>query len=137
MNRESKKRQMLARIDEQGGIEVVLHRIAEGETLTAVAGGFGVSRHVLGAFLYRDPELHEALVEARETASWALAEEALEIAGHATDATVDSDRLKVYARRWLAAKYHPRVFGKRARVTTTEVGTPDLGLHSPMGAAEW
>lgn len=128
MKRQSKKNQMLTGIDQLGGMVVVLDRIAGCETLTSIAASLGVSRHVLGSALHKDPHLHIALRLARESAAEAMAEEALEIADRATNATERAARHQINARLWLAARYHPAAFGRQARRRQGDSRPPDLAL---------
>ena len=129
MRRATKKQQMLARIEQLGGMDVVLDRIAACETLTSVAGSLGVARHVLGNLLNKDPQWRGALRLARQSAADALAEEALEIADRATNATAGTARLQINARIWLAARYHPEVYGRQARQRQGNRTPLDLALR--------
>ena len=74
MKSATKKQQMLTKIEQLGGMDVVLERIAAAESLTAVAGSLGVSRHVLGGVLNKRPQLRSAPRLARESAADALVE---------------------------------------------------------------
>lgn len=115
MKKQSQEQRMLTRISRQGGMEAILDRIASGESLTSVARSLGVSRHVLGGVLNRDPELKAALRQSRECAADLFAEEALEIADKAANETVDAARLQINARLWLAARLCPGRYGRQAR----------------------
>ena len=128
MKKPSQKQKMLARIEQSGGMDAVLQRIASCESLTSIAGSLGVSRNVLGEYLNKDPRLRRALSRARESAVEALVEEALAIARRVTRLTELAARLQVHGRIWLAARHHPARFGsKDRRRSATNSAALDLG----------
>jgi hypothetical protein len=134
MGPRSKKQQMLASIRKMGGMEVVLDRIAAGETLTSVAYGLGVSRYVLGDALNTDARWRSALRVARRSAADALIEEALAIADRATNSTEAVARLRVYERLWQAARYCPHIYGREARRLRSSSGVANADLACRMDA---
>ena len=73
MKRQSKKQHMLAGIEQLGGMDAVLQRIASCESLTSIACSLGVSRDVLGRYLNNDPRLRRPVRLARESAVEVLA----------------------------------------------------------------
>ena len=66
------KRQMLADIEKSGGFQNILDRVCSGESMTAIARSFGVSRKLLVSTLYKDPKQKELLEGARKETGEAL-----------------------------------------------------------------
>lgn len=116
---------MLATIHDAGGIDVVLRRVADGETLTAVARSMGLSRNMLGDWLNDTPERAAMLRRARAASASALAEQALELADTNASAEHGKTRLQIEMRRWLAGRYSPDEYAERTPAVTVNVG----GLH--------
>lgn len=104
---------MLAVIHDAGGIDAVLRRVADGETLTAVARSMGLSRSMLGDWLNHTPERAELLRRARAASASALAEQALEMADTNDAAAHGKTRLQIEMRRWLAGRYAPDEYGEQ------------------------
>ena len=125
---QTQKQRMLDAIEQLGGMDVVLDRIAACESLTSIAGSLGVSRDVLGRYLNKDRRLRQALGLARESAVEVLVEEALAIGRRATRLTELAARLQEHGRVWLAARRHPARAGRRGRrMRVSDSGLADLG----------
>jgi len=73
----------------------------------------------------RYPEFAEGYAQAKEMAADLRADKALAVAEESTPASVQSDRLRVGALQWRAAKGAPRQYGARAgEPDETEEGPP-------------
>jgi hypothetical protein len=113
---------MLAAVSEAGGLDGIIDRIANGETLTAVAGSIGVGRVLLSDWLHGDPERQGRLFRARQTAASALAEQSLKIADEVGPLDVQKARLQVDTRRWLASRYDPATYGDQKAQVEINIG---------------
>ncbi len=99
----------------------VCRRIAEGESLRAICSDGSVSNHCFYAHLASNPAAAEQYARARERQADHYAEEIIAIADespgqteHGTDAgAVAHQRLRVDARKWVASKLKPKVYGDK------------------------
>ena len=71
-------------------------------------------RDTVRVWLHDKPDFSGMYARAREVRAEQLAEEVLEIADSEDDP--QRARLRMDARRWLAAKFYPRMFGDQSRV---------------------
>lgn len=119
---------MWADIDAAGGVERILQRIADGETMKQIADTFGVSRSFLSWKINGMDGMKERILQARRGRAEKLAEETLTLADNVgttnpTEIKKVAEQIKV--RQWLAGVDDPDRFGaKQAQVNIT-VG----GLH--------
>lgn len=104
--------QMIRDIEEQGGEDALIAEIESGKTIADLARSLGVSRAALSNWLNRTSETKQRIARARETASHALAEEALELSNTATNANEKARRLQVSTRQWLAGKWNRPEYGE-------------------------
>ena len=109
------------------GIEEICARIAECQFIHRIARDIGVSPTSLHAYLDNHPEMY---ARARERQGDKLVEDMLAIADDAAkDTYIDADgntrtdqevvarsRLRVDARKWLAGKMRPKVYGDKVAV---------------------
>jgi hypothetical protein len=142
------KTAMVTAIEAAGGEGALVDRIANGETLAAVALSLDCSRGLLSTYLNRDEGRRAILSRARGTSADAMAEETLTLADAATPATERVARLQIEQRRWLASKYLPDTYGEKAPASLTinvntlhlealkQLRAERLGLDSP-GDARW
>lgn len=128
------KRQMLADIEQAGGFQNILERVCSGESLTAVARGFGVSRKLLVNTLYKDPKQKELLQGARKERGEALAEQALEIIDNVDESpnAISKAREQANLRKWLAGCDNPEMFGQKQAPIQINVG--DLHIDALRNA---
>lgn len=106
----------------------ILDRLAKGESLVSITESEGMPSYPsVARWLEADETFRERYTRAREEQANYLADEILEIADNAeNDSTVDKDgnpivdheniqrsRLRVDARKWVAAKLLPRKYGDR------------------------
>lgn len=119
--------QMWAAIDRMGGVDRIIERVAEGDSLKIIAEQLGISRSFLSWKVNAIPGVKERLVQARKSRADKWAEEAIEIAD-----TVDPDpnqinkaRLRIDSRKWLAGVDDPDRFGTKQAQVNISIG----GLH--------
>lgn len=63
--------------------------------------------------LTHDVDLRTSIARAREQQQDALVDECIDIADGATEETVQSARLRIWARQWQASKLAPKKYGDR------------------------
>ena len=122
----------LLRVETMGGWPSVFERVANGETLTALAAELGVSRSFLSHQLNDDADLRALLSASQEEGAAALIEEALAIA-RATPADKDAaarDRLKTDVLIRLAGLFNPARFADKHRGPTVEVNIREAHLNA-------
>ena len=95
--------------------EEICRRIAMGEIWFKICNtGRLPSYTTLYDWLRKKPDFAEGYAQAREMAADLRADRALVVAEESTAATVQSDRLRVGALQWRAAKGAPRRYGSKA-----------------------
>jgi hypothetical protein len=92
---------------DEGVLNTVVSRVAEGESLKDIARSFGMPYSVLWSFLQVEGRL-ERYRQAQEAAADALASEVLTVAD-----TSEVVRDRVDARKWLASKWGPERYGDK------------------------
>lgn len=119
--------------------EVVLSRLAEGESLRAIcADAHMPGRETVRRWLEVDETFRGQYAHARENQAHSIAEVAMD------DAVASADpRLAFDARRWFAAKVAPKVYGEKlqhtgdgggaieVRVTIADAGPEPAGETAP------
>ena len=114
----------------------ICERLADGESLKAICAGKGMpSRTTVFRWLADNPAFRDMYTRAREEQADALADEIVSIADEAEavvkhdgedvslslDATaVARNRLRVDARKWVAAKLKPRKYGDKVAIGGAE-----------------
>jgi len=96
----------------------ILHRMSEGETLTAICseeGKPGRSTVCMWAINDNPPGFYDRYAKARELQALAIAEDALDISDDKSDDPA-SRRIRVDARKWFASKMNPAKFGDKSQV---------------------
>lgn len=100
-------------------------RIARGEVWYKMCNTGGLpSYDTLYRWLRKYPDFAEDFAQAREMAADLRADKALVVAEESTAATVQSDRLRVGALQWHAAKAAPQRYGSRAGEDVAADGAP-------------
>jgi hypothetical protein len=109
----------------------ICEQIAEGRSLRAICQdeGMPVSSTVFKT-LAADAEFAEQYARAREAQADALFDEVLEIADSTNQA--DDRRVKIDARKWMAGKLRPKVYGDKIEQTLQGPGGVPLSI-----AVEW
>jgi hypothetical protein len=112
---------------ERSGDEVILDRIAGGETITGIARELGVSRPFLSGYLNRTPHGKAALKEAIAVRADAHAEKALQLADDVAENpnSIAKAREQIATRKWLAGVENPEKYGAKAATVNVTIG----GLH--------
>lgn len=119
--------QMWANIDKMGGVDRIIERVAEGDSLKIIAEQLGISRSFLSWKVNAIPGVKERLVQARKSRADKWAEEAIEIAdGVDPDPNqINKARLRIDSRKWLAGVDDPDRFGTKQAQVNISIG----GLH--------
>ena len=115
-------------------VELVIDRICErlenGETLKRALGGKGgmypgeLNRSQLNKMMAEDPTIFNRIKQAMAMGAAALADDLLEIADEEED--VQRAKVRIDVRKWLAAKFNPRMFGDFQRIEHEASGSIEL-----------
>lgn len=103
--------------DKQEIITQICVRLVEGESLRAICRDEempAISTVML--WLSQDEKLSEQYARAKEEQADTIFQEVLEIADTATNEEVNVARLKIDARKWMAGKLRPKVYGDKIAV---------------------
>lgn len=119
--------QMWATINKMGGVDRIVERVAEGDSLKLIAEEIGISRSFLSWKVNAIPGVKERLVEARKARADKWGEEAIEIADNveADPNQINKARLRIDSRKWLAGVDDPDRFGTKQQQVNISIG----GLH--------
>ena len=107
----------------------IFDRVGAGASLTTAIKGIGISYSQAQRVLDANPELEEAYEKAKKIRAARLAEEIIELAdaeipshlqGVEISAWVNQKRLQVDARKWVAAKLYPKVYGDKIDVSVRD-----------------
>lgn len=108
-----KLRALKRQVEMLGGVDVLVERIASGETISSIARELGVPRVRLSKYLHSDPEISRRVSEAHRQAAEALVEQSLELADQATPEDYRVRQLQIDTRRWVVQQLDPERFGPR------------------------
>lgn len=119
--------QMWANITKMGGVDRIIERVAEGESIKTIAEGLGISRSFLSWKINAIPGVKERLVEARKARADKWGEEAIEIADNVKEDpnAINKARLRIDSRKWLAGVDDPDRFAQKQQQVNISIG----GLH--------
>lgn len=95
--------------------DIILERIACGDTLRAIAADIGWHEATIRKALRATPELSARYDAAQIDRAHLLADQILELADNATLDDIARVRLQVDTRKWLCAKLYPRMYGDRVQ----------------------
>ena len=126
------QRAFLEKVEQAGGWARVFEQIADGVTITKIAGSLGVSRCFLSHQLNDDPDLRALLEGAREEGASALIEEAREVV-RSTPADQDAvarARMKADVLIQLAGIFNPARYARKDRGATVEINIRDAHLSA-------
>jgi hypothetical protein len=107
----------------------IFDKVGAGASLTTAIKGIGISYSQAQRVLDANPELEEAYEKAKKIRAARLAEEIIELSdapipdhlqGVEISAWVNQKRLQVDARKWVAAKLYPRVYGDKIDVSVRD-----------------
>lgn len=118
---------MWADIDKLGGVDRIIERVADGDSIRAIADQLGISRSFLSWKINKIPGVKERLVQARKSRADRWAEEALEIADNAPEEpnAINKAKMRIDTRKWLAGVDDPDRFGTKQAQVNISIG----GLH--------
>ena len=103
--------------DKQAVIEEICTRLTDGESLRKICRDEhmpAISTVML--WLTKDAELSEQYARAKAEQADTIFQEVLDIADTATNEDVNVARLKIDARKWMAGKLKPKVYGDKVVV---------------------
>jgi hypothetical protein len=110
----------------------ICEQIAEGRSLRAICTDEGMpSKSTVFVALGEDKAFADQYARARETQADTLFEEVLEIADSTNQA--DDRRVKIDARKWMAGKLRPKVYGDKVQ---QEVSGPNGGAIEVVNKIE-
>ncbi len=101
---------------------IICARIAEGQPVTKIVKNPDMpSQATIYQWLKDKPEFAESYARARKDQADTLASEILEIADEKVDGSDQAQRqkLRVDARKWIASKLKPKVYGDRHEIDLT------------------
>lgn len=115
-------------IEAMGGVDRIIERHANGETLGSIAAELGVSRGFMSWKINKVPGVKERLAEARRMRADVLAEEALSLAdGVPEDAmAIRKVQTQVDVRKWLAGVNDPERYGTQKAAVQVNIGSLHL-----------
>ena len=118
------KREKVPKADDHEFWQDVFEKIELGATDRSIAREFNFSRCTLWKSL-KTPELHEKYVQAQEGRAILHAHKIEDMLDKVESGEMDFNiaRVSIDARKWLATKYYPRMFGERQQL---EVKTLDV-----------
>lgn len=115
MSGQPKRRQMLERLEELGGIEWLCEQIADGHSLRDIAAEhFNCSRWALHRWIHKDPDREARYQEAKREGAAAMVEEGkalLDDANEQSTAGVQKARFRADYRKWYAGVVDRKSFG--------------------------
>ena len=97
------RRRFLAEVTHEGGWTAILERIANGETIAAIARPFNVSRSFFARLLHEDRDRHELVRQARKAAAETVTEETVDSANSTRNEREQANRHSEF-RTWLASQ---------------------------------
>ena len=112
-----------------GGELAVFEMVARGMTKKRMLELLGISSGAFDKWLEKSAERASTYSRAREAGADALADETLSIADEAEPQTAQVAKLRIEARKWLAGKMNPAVYGEKAGATVN-LNLGDMALES-------
>ena len=112
-------------LDDPNFVAELLARLASGESVSKVLRSYSgnLERHFWKR-CYLDKDFATTIARAREAGVDALVAETLEIADTCDETTVQSAKLKVHARQWLASKLNWRRYGDKGLLGSGDSNGP-------------
>lgn len=109
---ESEKRALMRRIEDVGGVETLLVRFAEGDTLQQLANDFRCRPSQISGIL-RSDKWRAKYEEAKKLKAEMAIDRGLRIVRDATPETAGVAKLQWEAERWVAGKLDPDAYGEK------------------------
>ena len=124
-------RELAKRIAAEGGDHTVFDRIVEGETITAIAKSYDLSRRMIYDWIHQSTEREGAWAEAKRLSADALIEEGGEILDDTSAALTSSGATMAQARanwrKWLATTRDRKQYGEeKAPLISLNIGEAHL-----------
>lgn len=94
----------------------LLEGMAAGETTTSLLTRLGVSWREVWRWTREDSEFGADYAHARVAQAHAMADAVIALADSATPENAAAVRLMIDARKWLASKIAPKIYGERVQV---------------------
>lgn len=116
-------------IHSAGGELAVFEMVARGMTKRRMLELLNISSDAFDRWVKKSTERAATYSRAREAGADALADETLQIADEAEPQTAQVAKLRIEARKWLAGKMNPAVYGEKAG-TTVNLSLGDMALDS-------
>jgi hypothetical protein len=99
----------------------IFEKLAQGKTLTSICKGPGMpSEAAVRQWALNGGEFGEKYARAREIGYNKMADEITDIADNSDERTVNRDRLRIDARKWILSKALPKIYGDK-RVVDVDV----------------
>lgn len=111
----SEKKLLQQRIADTGGMEALLVRFAEGQSLQTLANAFGCKPAQIASLL-RQPEWKEKYEHAKKIKAELAIDKGLEAVNMATPETASVAKLQWEAQRWVAGKLDSDAYGDKPQV---------------------
>lgn len=108
----------------------ILNAIADGESARAACKRAGITHWALLKRLEKDPELAHHYTRAQQARAEKFADEIVQLADSADNTNWNAVRLQVDARKWVASKLLPKVYGDRLEVEEKR----DVSITITIGA---
>ena len=103
--------------------------VARGMTKRRMLELLNISSESFDRWVKKSAERAATYSRAREAGADALADETLQIADEAEPQTAQVAKLRIEARKWLAGKMNPAVYGEKAG-TTVNLSLGDMALDT-------
>ena len=112
-------------LDDPNFVAELLARLASGESVSKVLRSYSgnLERHFWKR-CYLDKDFATTIARAREAGVDSLVAETLDIADSCDETTVQSAKLKVHARQWLASKLNWRRYGDKGLLGSGDSNSP-------------
>ena len=123
--------QLYADIEAAGGWESIWDRVANGETQTAIAEGFGISQGFLSRVIHLDPARVRAFREAKRRYAVTLVEHTGELVKNVKENrdAIAKVREQASHARWEASKWDREMFGEdKGDVNVNVINAGELHL---------
>ena len=106
--------------------DIICERLAQGESLRSICSAVDYpNKSTVFRWLAAYPDFRDQYAHARESQADAIADEILNIADEADDAA--KARVQIDARKWLAGKLRPKVYGDK--ITQEHTGANGVPLE--------
>ncbi len=111
----SERKKLLERIADTGGMEALLVRFAEGQSLQDLANAFGCKPAQIASLL-RHPDWKEKYEHAKKIKAELAIDKGLRAVEYATPETASVAKLQWEAQRWVAGKLDSDAYGDKPQV---------------------